>query len=94
MIGKLLLLGVVLTWQLPSEFWTAVGVLLAIGGISQIVFRRQEVRDRQRTYDASRWWSYPSLWQENMITMLGGLLLLALGIFLIVASLTSTPLPD
>jgi hypothetical protein len=94
MIGKLLLLGIVLAWQLPSEFWTAVGVLLAIGGIFQIVFRRQEVRDRQRTYDASRWWSYPPLWQENMNTVLGGLLLLAFGILVIVLSLVFEPLPD
>ena len=78
----------------PSELLTAIGVFLALGGISMVLFRRQEVRDRQRSYDASRWWSYPPDWQENAITVLGGLLLLGLGIFVIVASLVFEPLSD
>jgi hypothetical protein len=83
-----------MSYQLPSEFWTAVGILLAIGGIFQIVLRRQEVRDRQKFYDPSRWWAYPSLWQERVITVLGGLLLLAFGILVIVVSLVFEPLSD
>ena len=94
MIGKSLLLSTVLRWQLPSEFWTAVGILLVIGGVLQILFRRQEVRDRQRSYDASRWWAYPPLWQENVITVLGGLLLLGFGILFIVVSLIFDPPPE
>ena len=80
--------------QLPFEFWTAIGILLAIGGVFQILFRRQEARDRQKSYDPSRWWAYPSLWQERVITVLGGLLLLAFGILVIVVSLVFEPLPD
>jgi hypothetical protein len=94
MIGKSLLPGTVLRWQLPSEFWTAMGILLVIGGILQILFRRQEVRDRQRSYDANRWWAYPPLWQENVITVLGGLLLLGFGILFIVVSLIFEPPPE
>jgi predicted phage tail protein len=73
---------------------TALGVLLALGGIFQIVFRHQEVRARQRSYDATRWWSYPPIWQEHAITVVGGLLMLAIGIFLIVASRVAARLPD
>ena len=75
----------------PSELFTAIGVLLTLGGISMVLFRRQEIRDRQRSYDPSRWWSYPSPWQENVTTVLGGLLILALGIFVIVVSLMFEP---
>jgi len=94
MIGKSLLPEIVLTSQLPSEFWTAIGALLVIGGVVQIVFRQQELRDRQRSYDASRWWSYPPVWREHAIIVLGGLLALALGIVLIVSSLTLAPLSE
>ena len=70
------------------------GFLLAVGGLYQILFRRQVTRDRQRSYDPGRWWAYPSLWQEHAMTVVGGLLMLALGISLIVTALMFEPLPD
>jgi multisubunit Na+/H+ antiporter MnhB subunit len=72
--------------------WTAVGILLICTGMFAIVFRRQELRDRQRLYDVHSWWSYPPVWREHAIVVLGALVTLALGIFVLVASLTTTPL--
>ena len=78
----------------PSELLTAIGVVLALGGISMILFRRQEVRDRQKLYDPTRSWAHPPLWQEHVMTVLGGLLLLGLGILVLVVSLVSEPPRD
>jgi len=72
--------------------WTIVGILVAGIGVTLILVRQQEIRDRQTSYDPHRWWSYPSIWQEKMITVLGGLLALALGILLIVSSFFLSPL--
>ena len=95
MIGKSLLLGTVLRWQLPYEFWTAIGILLVIGGqycrYCSTGKRSGIGKDRMI---ASRWWAYPSLWQEHVITVLGGLLLLAFGILFIVVSLIFEPPPE
>ena len=72
--------------------WTVVGALVAGIGLISILMRQQEIRDRQTSYDPHRWWSYPPIWQENMITVLGGLLVLAVGIFLIVSSFFLSPI--
>jgi uncharacterized membrane protein len=73
---------------------TAIGVLLVLDGMYQMLFRRQATRDRQKSYDPSRWWSHPSIGQERTMTLVSGLLILALGIFLIVASQWAVRQPD
>jgi len=72
--------------------WTIVGILLIGTGVAAILLRRQEIRDRQRSYDPHRWWSYPPTWHEHALIVLGGLLALALGIVLIVSSFVLAPL--
>jgi len=72
--------------------WTVVGILVAGIGMISILLRQQEIRDRQTSYDPHRWWSHPPIWQEHVIIVLGGLLALALGSFLIVSSFFLSPI--